>query len=259
MGGVDWYEVLQDVMLLQWRTHVYIVGDDGFPGLRVLVFLLKWGLYAAVDVWDLYEDALDGDLRESFTPTKYRRQFSYRAKAIEMSLQNKKLAKRVEKEGEKVLKVLRQMEAEWQRTFDFLDRYEEFEEEKEKDKCAAIYVNEENHARCFLSLLILCLEASLPSAKGSSQQAKSNSASKRLLPQRVILEWFEKRKNPKPPDVKSGSGADTRQGKQERFPSLSDLSVFSLSLFLDEHLQIIRCFPYQLKRLTSHSGGKEEK
>uniref|UniRef100_A0A0G4HEW5 MYND-type domain-containing protein n=1 Tax=Chromera velia CCMP2878 TaxID=1169474 RepID=A0A0G4HEW5_9ALVE len=178
---------------------------------------------AATDARSLYDDALsrcDCPLAEAsggvcvcLRPSlgeQPRLMFLYRVKAIEVTVQNRKVGRK--KERVKNLKSLKQIDSEWEMAIQ-KDTAEATEGEKRSEE----FLKAEREARLFLALLILSLEKS----------TGSQSESERSRPQQFLLEWFKKEQKKKKEGQEKGV---------HHYSSPTEISLPSLSAFLEGHV-----------------------
>uniref|UniRef100_A0A0G4GNA5 MYND-type domain-containing protein n=1 Tax=Chromera velia CCMP2878 TaxID=1169474 RepID=A0A0G4GNA5_9ALVE len=224
---------------------------------------------AVVDARSLYEDSLSECAPDGCNWEGKRLHFIYRVKGIEMSLQNPKLAKRIEKERGKVVKVLRQMERKWERVRE-MEEENLINEMAEKEDPAwywerAAFEMEEFVAQNFFALLILYLDPSSPQNPSSSSASAKHSRK-----QVALMEWFERHR----PVTAAAQGSEMRKkGKKSSsdskqqpeggvppspFTSLRDLSLFSLSDFLNDHILSVSENSFGYYSIDySHKGADE--
>uniref|UniRef100_A0A0G4IF52 MYND-type domain-containing protein n=1 Tax=Chromera velia CCMP2878 TaxID=1169474 RepID=A0A0G4IF52_9ALVE len=166
----------------------------------------------------------------------------WRMKAIEMSVRNRRVARRMErgKQRMKALGVLREMEREWETAWQV---------ECDEETAGAEEENEDEQVqRLYLALLILYLEAPSPEKLPSVSLHSLNS--KRSYAQHCLLEWFAccscERKGDKKDSRETiwvGKGNSHSKASSSSStdchpspPLLSDLCVSSLSDFLRDHV-----------------------
>eukprot|EP00820_Chromera_velia_P027377 Cvel_10970.t2-p1 / transcript=Cvel_10970.t2 / gene=Cvel_10970 / organism=Chromera_velia_CCMP2878 / gene_product=hypothetical protein / transcript_product=hypothetical protein / location=Cvel_scaffold675:16317-17744(-) / protein_length=476 / sequence_SO=supercontig / SO=protein_coding / is_pseudo=false len=167
---------------------------------------------ASTDTVHLYRDAITlCNCMVDCHGVNPRMEYLYRVKAIEVTMQNRKIARR--KERMKDLKVLREIDEAWQTEVSTIPSGE-FPEVPEEALLS------EKHSRLYLALLILCLEA--PLAKSTS---RFSDASEKSGPMKVLLQWFAwQQKKPA-----GGKEKSTRW-------TVSDLSLQNLTAFLHEKI-----------------------
>uniref|UniRef100_A0A0G4FXD7 MYND-type domain-containing protein n=1 Tax=Chromera velia CCMP2878 TaxID=1169474 RepID=A0A0G4FXD7_9ALVE len=223
----------------EWVRRIKVLGmaEDVRRG-KLLAFA---SAEASADARSLYEDALGERAGEGGSIDELRGlrlHFLYRVKGLEMSIQNRKVSKRVEKEKGKVVKVLRQMESEWEKAIGTEEKLTAENEVNSPD-----FEMEETVARNFLALLILSLES--PSPKLSAL-----SSSNRSQIQTSLLEWFESRRadssrragrNSSPPDSVHPFGTHMPLSP---FTPLTALPLSSLSSFLEDHVLCVSENPH---------------